>query len=119
MMRTFNSAECDRLVAVGGGGPGVVHAALGPAVGPCHYPVGDEVIRGLEARQPDRCWRHGRAVDLRRFLADELATSGVPRGNVLRVGPCTACDGRFASYRRDGGRAGRQLSVIARLSASS
>lgn len=88
-------------------------AALGPSVGACCYRVGEEVVEALRGRGvPEERWRSGEALDLRALLAEELAALGLDPGRVERVGPCTACDPRLASYRRDLDRAGRQLSLV-------
>jgi copper oxidase (laccase) domain-containing protein len=42
----------------------------------------------------------------------QIMERGVPRANINLTGPCTFCDFSFASYRREGAGAGRQLSVI-------
>ncbi len=93
--------------------PGALRAALGPAVGPCHYEVGDEVVAALERNGVDpQRWRRDRRVDLRGFLLGQLEAAGVPAGACSIVGGCTACDPRCASYRRDGDEAGRQWSLV-------
>jgi YfiH family protein len=84
--------------------------ALGPAIGACCYPVGPEVIDALGAHGVDRSqWLSDERVDLRGFLGGQARRLGV--GQVVTVGGCTACDRGLASYRRDGPRAGRQVSV--------
>jgi copper oxidase (laccase) domain-containing protein len=49
-------------------------------------------------------------LDLRAACRELLAAAGVPTVGVL--GPCTRCDRRYCSYRRDGPGAGRQLAFI-------
>ncbi|NOZ94830.1 MAG: polyphenol oxidase family protein [Acidobacteria bacterium] len=89
-----------------------LRAAMGPSVGPCHYEVGQEVLDGITAACPDAsAWRRGRSVDLRAAVEGQLTTAGLRPQAVERVGGCTACDARLASYRRDGERSGRQWSV--------
>jgi hypothetical protein len=98
------------------GDPADVEAALGPAVGACCYEVGPEVLAAFRARTGDAAapaWheRPGRPhVDLRVAAELLLRAAGVHRVDVL--GPCTVCDRRYASYRRDGAGAGRQLSFV-------
>lgn len=87
---------------------------LGPAVGPCHYEVGEEVIEALASQGvPPESWCEGRRVDLRGTLRSSLERLGVDREAIELVGLCTACDEGCASYRRDGERAGRQFSLVA------
>ena len=57
-------------------------------------------------------------ANLRRVNAVILEQAGVPAASIQRVGPCTFCgDGPFASYRRRGANAGRQMSWIGLLAA--
>jgi YfiH family protein len=98
-----------------GTSPSEVEAYVGPAIGPCHYPVGDEVRNGLAATGiPPAIWDRPPAVDLRAFAAKQLLALGLP--SVEIAGPCTACDVAFASFRRDGEKAGRQMALVARTS---
>ena len=93
-----------------------LEALIGPAVGPCCYVVGPEVEAAFRARTADTtaaAWdrRCGKLhLDLRAAVRSLLAAAGVPGAEI--VGPCTACDRRFCSYRRDGAGCGRQLSFI-------
>lgn len=87
-------------------------AALGPAVGPCHYEVGPEVIRALGGCGVEReHWCRSDRVDLRSLVAGQLVNVGLRAEQIERIGGCTACDPDLASYRRDGSTAGRQWSL--------
>ncbi len=91
-----------------------LRVVLGPAVGPCHYEVGEEVIEALGEEGVHReHWLDGQRVDLRAFLRKSFEGLGIDREAIEIVGPCTACDEAYASYRRDGARAGRQFSLVA------
>jgi polyphenol oxidase len=104
--------------------PQYLWAALGPAIGGCCYEVGNDVGETLHKRwQTDNpiAWRpyQGKDADNQKGLLDlrainraQLEQAGIPSPQVEAVGPCTFCDSDFASYRRDGADAGRQLSVI-------
>ncbi len=108
-------AAVERLAALGAP-PATLEAVIGPAIGPCCYVVGSEVRDAFRARSGDvttAAWsaRDGRLiVDLRAAATALLRAAGV--ADVTVVGPCTSCDPSWCSYRRDGERAGRQLSVI-------
>jgi YfiH family protein len=97
--------------------PGTVRAAIGPAVGPCHYEVGEDVAlavaAGSEVGAVTRR-RDGRIrLDLAATARAALRAAGVRRIEVADV--CTACEaGRFFSHRRDG-RTGRQAAIAVRL----
>lgn len=109
-------AAIERLRARFDVAPGELEAVIGPAVGPCCYVVGPEVEAAFRARTGDAtaaAWdrRDGKlSLDLRQAVRALLAVAGVP--GAAMVGPCTACDRRFCSYRRDGAGCGRQLSFI-------
>jgi YfiH family protein len=83
--------------------PASIRAAIGPAIGPCHYEVGADVISALSGRgaavtvrREDRIY-----LDLAATVEGELRGLGVP--SVDRARECTACSpDRFFSHRRDG-----------------
>jgi YfiH family protein len=81
-------------------GEGRLAAAVGPAIGPCCYEVGDEVAEPFRARfGPDLL--HGRNLDLWASAERALRRAGV--ADVERVDLCTACNPElFFSHRRDG-----------------
>lgn len=93
--------------------PTDISATIGPAIGACHYPVGSEVTTALDAWSLADCsWHQAGSVDLRLFLLGQLVDLGISESAVEIVGPCTSCDSRFASFRRDADRAGRQISIV-------
>ncbi|MGZ8782232.1 MAG: polyphenol oxidase family protein [Gaiellaceae bacterium] len=96
------------VAALGGG----VRAALGPAIGPCCYEVGEEVSGPFAAAFGDDVL-HGRKLDL--WLAAERALLAAGVDEILRVDLCTACNADlFFSHRRTGKPRGVQ-GVIARV----
>lgn len=93
--------------------PRDVRAALGPAIGPCHYEVGPDVVLAVAAGSAagvvaER--RNGRHyLDLVGTTRAGLRAEGVRR--VVDTGLCTACEEeRLFSYRRDG-TTGRHLAL--------
>jgi hypothetical protein len=81
-------------------------AAIGPAIGPCCYEVGEEVAAPYRARFGDDVMRD-RRLDLWASAERALRAAGVE--HVHRVDRCTACEPEtFFSHRRDHGRTGRQ-----------
>lgn len=104
------------LAAEFGTGPGDLEAAIGPAVGPCCYEVGEEVWQAfhrVSGGRTELAWSVSggrRRLDLRAAGRLLLMASGVQVVTVL--GPCTSCDRRYSSYRRDGASSGRQLSFV-------
>jgi hypothetical protein len=88
-------------------------AAIGPAIGPCCYQVGDEVAEPFRAHFGADVVR-GRRLDLWTSAERALREAGV--ATVERVDLCTACaPERFFSHRRDGEPRGAQgvVAVVA------
>lgn len=96
--------------------PGRVRAAIGPAIGPDHYEVGQDVALAVSAATQGGAItkRAGTSLhlDLPGTVARILREHGVR--SIERAGECTACEPeRFFSYRRDG-TTGRQALIAAR-----
>jgi YfiH family protein len=90
---------------------------IGPCIGPCCFEVGPEVPAQFAERHPGApdCTRRvqGRLhFDLRAASAWALEADGARVGGSLEV-PCTMCDHRFFSHRRDSpaGPTGRQALI--------
>lgn len=100
-----------------------LQVAIGPAIGPCCYAVGADVIDAIESASPgSTATTTGGlpSVDLRGAARAMLRRAGVRV--VMDVGsvrdgkaPCTACDTRWFSHRRDPS-AGRQAGIVVRSS---
>lgn len=98
-----------------------VLAWLGPAIGPCHFEVGEEVREAFLAEAGtdcvavaacfQACNQGGKwMADLYGLARSRLAAAGVQ--SVCGGGLCTHCEvSRFYSYRRDG-ETGRMASLI-------
>ena len=96
-------------------GRGPLTAAVGPCIRPDVYETGDEVIHAIVAAGvPEAVVAHrgpGKAhSDIAAAAAWQLRAAGC--AVVEDAGACTFQDHRFASYRRQGPLAGRQVSVI-------
>lgn len=109
-----------------GARPEDLRVALGPAIGPCCFEVGPEVVAAFLASIPDARERGvvlpsprgapGKAnVDLKAANRLLLERAGVAP-EAIDAGPeCTHCDrARFFSFRRDGSATGQQMGVIGR-----
>ena len=111
-------AAVAHLASAFGVQPQEIEVCLGPAVGPCCYRVGSEVRAAFQARTGDLtalAWREtGDVLMLDLRLAERRLLEAAGIRHVSLLGPCTACTPSYASYRRDGAGAGRQLSFIAR-----
>lgn len=92
-------------------------AYWGPAIGPCCYPVGEDVVEAIRATAAGarvgawlRTGDGGQRVDLRAALTVQAEAHGVPEGAITASGYCTSCaPGLFHSYRREQGGGGRML----------
>ena len=81
-------------------------AAVGPAIGPCCYEVGDEVADPFRERFGDDVLAGGN-LDL--WTATERALRDAGVGEIDRFALCTSCNADlFFSHRRDDGVTGRQ-----------
>ena len=91
--------------------PARVLAGIGPAIGPCCYEVGPEVVEAAKDKcGPEAVVRRGGKsyLDLRRATVHQLLAEGVRPENVEVADVCTSCaHDRFFSYRRDGPTGGR------------
>jgi len=86
--------------------PADLHAAVGPAIGKCCYEVGAEVASQF-GLPPERV-----NLDLPGINRRQLAELGIAPHRIYSAGLCTKCQERdFYSWRRDGERGGRMLSV--------
>jgi YfiH family protein len=93
-----------------------VRAWIGPCIGPCHYEVGPEVSEQVARAAP-----HAPAFtttvggttrfDLRAAARWMLEDAGATVAEADDP-PCTWCDDRFFSHRRDRGTTGRQAVVV-------
>ena len=97
--------------------PRYAAAAIGPAIGPCHYEVGSEVVeavgRGAGTDAVVRQDGPKTFLDLPQMVEGVLRSVGIPE--VDRAAECTACEpDRFFSHRRDGA-TGRHALVAMRM----
>ena len=86
-------------------------AALGPSIGQCCYPVGENVLQCLPADLPAGLLRREKEeqrLDLRGFNAWLLSQAGIPPQQIADAGVCTCCQKDLLfSHRGDGGQSGR------------
>lgn len=97
--------------------PEDILAGIGPAIGPCCYEVGRDVVslfqNSSDSPREFIQEREGNTyLDLSRAAQLELTQVGIPPENIEAIPLCTACrKDLFYSYRREG-KTGRQLSFI-------
>ena len=98
-----------------GADPKRIRAWLGPSIGPCCYEVGGEVAAQFAGDYVRAGCGGGFRLDLRAVNATQLVEAGIPREAIAVHPDCTKCGGeKFASWRRDGAKAGRMIALIAR-----
>jgi len=96
-------------------------AAIGPAIGPCCYAVGEQLLSEFESQfsyGAELFHDTGSGLHLDLFEANrrQLLDAGVAPESISLAGGCTACQTQvFFSHRASHGRAGRMLSVIGML----
>lgn len=111
----ITSSAVSRLVEKFGIEPKNLVAAIGPHIGVCCYEVGEEVVGtagapGAFERRPNWPKPH---LNLAEANLRQLLNSGVPKEQIEISSLCTRCrEDLFYSYRREGNKAGRMLSVI-------
>jgi YfiH family protein len=105
-----------RALAALGAAPEGLRAWMGPSVGSCCYEVGGEVAAQF-AGEFLRASCAGRfRLDIAAVNRAQLQAAGVPAGRISAHAACTMCGGpKYASYRRDGARAGRMIGLVARF----
>lgn len=108
-----------RLAALYGADPRKMVVVIGPHIRSCCYEVGPDVAARFESRFGPgiaRSSKEGRQahLDLEEANRRALAEAGILAENLEALPECTSCDPkRFFSHRRDQGRSGRHLAVVA------
>ena len=96
--------------------PSTLRAWIGPSIGACCYEVGGDVAVQFAGEFVRRGCGGGFMLDLKATNVAQLEAAGIPRTSIAVHPDCTKCGGpKYASYRRDGARAGRMIALIARL----
>jgi YfiH family protein len=101
-----------------GAAPGALRVALGPAIGPCCFEVGNEVVEALLASFPGAasCVVPGekKRIDLVEANRLQARAAGVPEDRIQSAGLCTMCRPDLLESHRGGrGQAGRMAGIIA------
>lgn len=110
-------AAVKQMVSALGCRPGDIQAAIGPAIGPCCYQVGSDVVEAVGAAfgRPDGLFRQGKEsrlyFDLWAANEKALRESGVQHVEQAMI--CTACRvAEFYSHRAEKAKTGRFGAVI-------
>lgn len=98
-----------------GESPSELRAWLGPSIGSCCYEVGGEVAAQFAGDFVRAACDGPFRLDLRAANRSQLERAGLRADQIASHPACTKCGGpKFASYRRDGVKAGRMIALIVR-----
>ena len=96
-----------------GSNPRDLVAGIGPAIGPCCYTVGDEVVSAFADRP--QLFNDGR-LDLWEANRLALVEAGVPAEHIEVSAICTQCESeRFFSHRANRGEPAGRFAALIRL----
>ena len=106
------AAAVEAMHAEYGSMPRDIYAAIGPSIGPDHYPVGDEVIEPAQASFGQDASallpESNGAVNFDLWAANRLVLERAGVRYIEEAGLCTACHNRdWFSHRGEGGKTGR------------
>jgi polyphenol oxidase len=107
------AAGVEALREAFGSRPEDIVAGVGPAIGPCCYEVGQDVLKAFG----DRPWvvSDGR-LDLWQSNRQALLEAGVADENIEVAGICTQCQSdRFFSHRANAGQPAGRFAAVIRL----
>ena len=105
----------ESAVSAMGSDPAVLIAAIGPAIGPCCYTVGQEVREAFSDRP--HLFDDGK-LDLWQANRQALIEAGVPAENIEVAGICTRCESdRFFSHRANAGQPAGRFAALIRIAA--
>lgn len=83
---------------------------LGPSIRKCCYQVGEEFREYFPSYVRER--QGYLYADMIAALRDQLLQAGIRKENITDSGACTCCDKHYFSFRRDGIKAGRMISLM-------
>lgn len=90
--------------------PQDLKVVIGPSIRQCCYQVGAEFKEYFPSYISQR---DGYLyVDITQANIDQLLKAGIRKENIRDVGVCTCCDKNYFSFRRDGAKAGRMISIM-------
>jgi YfiH family protein len=106
-------AAVEALRASFGTDPRDLVVGIGPAIGPCCYEVGEDVVTAFDDRPGLFA---NRRLDLWEANRQALIEAGVPSDQIEVAGVCTQCQSdRFFSHRANGGQPAGRFAALIRL----
>src|SRR5713226_8057026 len=100
-----------------GSQPRDIIAGIGPAIGPCCYTVGQDVVEAFADRPGLFSQAEGgQRLDLWEANRQALVEAGVPSEQIEVAGICTQCQSeRFFSHRANGGQPAGRFAALIRI----
>lgn len=95
--------------------PSGMTVSIGPHIHVCCYEIGNDVAEKFQAEGYDYALKYKDAriyLDMARVATFQLTSRGIPEEQIEILNVCTKETPSFASYRRDGLEAGRNISYI-------
>lgn len=98
-----------------------MHGFLGPAIGPCCFEVGQDVLDALSCAYPEVIYnassqqKNGAksTIDLWALNMHDMLQARIQRSNITFMRECTACNThKYFSYRKENGKSGRFAAFI-------
>jgi hypothetical protein len=98
--------------------PADILAAIGPAIGPDHYEIGEDVIMQVQYTFGERAAslleKHGESVHFNLWKANQILLEDARVKDIEVAGICTACHTNdWFSHRGEKGKTGRFGALIA------
>jgi YfiH family protein len=108
--KTIAAKTVQKMREAYGSRPGHLKIVLGPSIHSCCYRVGAEFRDFFPSHVAERSghWY----ADMLQANRDQLLQAGVSPENILESGICTCCHANYFSFRRDGEKAGRMISLM-------
>jgi YfiH family protein len=107
-------AAVEALLDAFGSRPQDIVAGIGPAVGPCCYTVGQDVVEAFGDRS--ELFSEDQKLDLWTANRQALIEAGVPADQIEVAGICTQCQAdRFFSHRANQGQPAGRFAAVIRL----
>lgn len=100
----------NRMKEVFGSNPENIQAVLGPAIQPCCYQVGQEFLQYFPE---DVLKREGKLyANVTKNNYRQLLKAGLKKEHIANTWICTSCSSQYFSFRRDGEKSGRMISLM-------
>ena len=108
--KKITALTVQKMIQLFGSNPKDLKAAFGPAIHACCYEVNEEFAQYFPEEVIQRHDKY--FFDNALANINQLTVAGVLGENIFDCGECTVCGKGYFSFRRDGEKAGRMMSVM-------